>query len=277
MHHVEDRFDSSDGLSLFWQGWLPDEPKAAVVVVHGFVEHSGRYAELAEALAGQQLAVFAFDHRGHGRSAGERVLLMRFEQLIDDLDRFCRLVRQRCPVERLFVLGHSMGGTVTGLYAAGGHPVAGVILSAAAAEVGGRIFPVLRRLAPLVARVFPRLRLVRLGDRKLSRDRQVVAQFRSDPLVFHGRFPIRTGVEILRGASLLHQRVSALAAPCLFLHGTGDVVTSWRGSQWMFDRACSHDKTLRLFPGLYHDLPREPEKDQVVAEVCQWITLRTES
>lgn len=275
MDHAEDRFSAADGLSLFWQCWLPKQPQAAVVVVHGFVEHSGRYAELAEALVDRQWAVFAFDHRGHGRSAGEPVLVARFEQLTDDLDRFCRLVRRQCPVVPLFVFGHSMGGTVAGLYAAGGYGVSGVILSAAAAEVGGRVFPVLRRLAPLAARLFPRLRLVRLGDRMLSRDRQVVAQFRGDPHVFHGRFPICTGAQILRGASLLRRRVSTLTVPCLFLHGTGDVVTSWRGSQWLFDQAPSHDKTIRLFPGLYHDLLHEPEKQQILADIAHWLALRS--
>jgi len=168
-----------------------------------------------------------------------------------------------------------MGGAVAGLYAAGGYRLSGVVLSAAASEIGGHVFPVLRRVAPVVACLFPRLRVVRMGTRMLSRDRSVVEQFHSDPLVFHGRFPIRTGVEILRAAARLRRVAGRISVPCLILHGTGDAITSWRGSQHLFDQAASPDKTLRLLPGLYHDLLHEPEKQQVIDSIISWLALRT--
>ena len=78
MHHHENRFAARDGLGLYEQCWLPDaEPSAAVVVVHGINEHSGRYARLAGDLTRHGYAVYAMDLRGHGRSEGDRAMVPR--------------------------------------------------------------------------------------------------------------------------------------------------------------------------------------------------------
>jgi len=135
---------------------------------------------------------------------------------------------------------------------------------------------VLRRLAGIFGRLFPRLRVVRLGTGMLSRDPAVVEDFRNDPLVYHGRLPCRTGAEILRAARRLRHDAEPIHAPLLVLHGTADDLTDPAGSRELCDRAASPDKTLKLYPGLYHDLVHEPEKEEVMADVVAWMEERAE-
>jgi alpha-beta hydrolase superfamily lysophospholipase len=273
MSHYEDHFAARDGLSLYEQSWLPvGEPRATVVVVHGVTEHSGRYARLANDLNDRGYAVHAMDLRGHGRSAGERILVRRFDEHLDDVELFLERAATRQPDKPLFLFGHSMGGAIAGLFAATRQPhVRGVILSAPAVVVGGGVFPLLRQIAGLVSAVWPTLRLVHMGCGFISRDPAAVESFRNDPLVFHGGFPVRTGAEILRAATRLQTEAKHLTLPLLVLHGTGDKVTDVRGSRLLVARAGSPDKTLRLYPGLYHELLSEPERAQVLADLLAWL------
>ena len=111
-----------------------------------------------------------------------------------------------------------------------------------------------------------------IGSRFLSRDPAVVQDFRDDPLVCHGKFPTRTGAEILATGQQILDAAATLRVPVLLLHGTGDRVTDPGGSQLLFDRATAADKSLKLYPGLYHDLFHEPEHRQITADVLQWLT-----
>jgi alpha-beta hydrolase superfamily lysophospholipase len=273
MTHHEDRFAAGDGLTLYEQSWLPPgESRASVVVVHGVTEHGGRYARLADDLNQRGYAVHAMDLRGHGRSDGDRILIRQFDQYLDDLELFVGRVAKRQAGKPLFLFGHSMGGAIVALLAATRQPNArGVILSAPAVLVAGGVFPVLRRLAGFVSLVWPTLRLVHMGCHFLSRDAAVIEAFRNDPLVFHGGFPARTGAEILRAAERLQTAAEGLTLPLLVLHGTGDIVTDHRGSRLLVARAASTDKSLRLYPGLYHDLVNEPEREHVLADVLGWL------
>ncbi len=276
MPHSEDRFNTPDGLNLYWQCWLPEtEPLAAVVLLHGFTEHSGRYADVAQRLVGQGYAVHAMDLRGHGRSAGAAVAVDSFGQYVDDLEAFLEVVRGHTAGGPLFLFGHSMGGAILARLAATRQPdVRGIVLSAPPVRVGSHVFPILRRAASVLARVFPWLRIVSMGARFVSRDPRVVAHFRNDPLVFHGRFPIRTGAEILRAGQQIQDTAAEIRLPLLILQGTGDKVVDPKGSSLLHARAASDDKTLRLYDGLYHDLLHEPEKEQVAADLIAWLNER---
>jgi len=276
MPHYEEKFQSHDGLPLHENRWLPEgESAATVLFVHGFTEHSGRYAELAETLNRHGYAVYAMDLPGHGWSDGEPVLIRSFDQYLADLELFFESVRRREPGKPLFLFGHSMGAAIVVLFSLGREgDLAGLVVSAGALRIGGRVFPILRHLAMVTSRLAPRLRIVTFGGKMLSRDPDVVADFDNDPLVFHGRFPVCSGAEILRAARRIQREMDAVRTPLLILHGTGDRVTDPAGSRLLYARAGSTDKTLKLYDGLYHDLFHEPEKDQVTADVIEWLDAR---
>ncbi|HEY4760145.1 MAG TPA: lysophospholipase [Thermoguttaceae bacterium] len=276
MSHLEERFLGRDGLSLYQQCWLPESDcRALVIIVHGLHEHSGRYARLAADLNRSAYAVYSMDLRGHGRSAGRRAWIVSFDEFLDDAEILINRVAQRQPGKPIFLLGHSMGGLILAWLAINKPPkVKGLIFSGPAILVGGKVFPILRHFAAFFSRIWPGLSLFRLGCRFISRDPQVVEDFKRDPLVFHGAFPIRTGAEILHAAKLIQGRLPEIHLPILVMHGAGDVVADPKGAQQLYAQASSTDKTLRLYDGLYHEIFSEPERAQVVSDLLEWLNAR---
>ena len=179
------------------------------------------------------------------------------------------------PNKRLFLFGYSMGGAIVAKWAITRQvPLGGLVLVSPAVRIGRGLFPMLRQLAWLISRLMPRLRIVKIGSRFLSRNQAVVEEFNKDPLVFHGRFPVRTGAEILATMEFLTDHMESLRAPLLILHGTGDHICDPDGSRQLGHRAGSRDKTLRLYEGLYHELFSEPERDVVLADFLAWLAGR---
>jgi acylglycerol lipase len=277
MPHSQEIISGRSGLKLFLQRWLPaGDVRAAVALVHGVNEHGGRYGRLAEELNRRGIAVHAIDLRGFGRSEGERGLVLGFDEFLDDVEQLLAQTASAHPGKPLFLLGHSMGGEIAAWLTIARRPkIDGLILSAPALLVGGRVFPVLRHLAAFFSRFFPRMRLRRMGTRFMSRDPKVIEDFKNDPLVFHGKFAVRTGAEILRVVKLIRRRMEDVRVPLLVMHGTRDFVTDPNGSRHLYARASSTDKTLRLYPGLYHEIFNEPERAQVIGDLIAWIEQRS--
>src|SRR6476620_5937712 len=97
MTYATGTFVGAGETGLFYQRWTPADAEATMVVVHGYAEHSGRYAHVAAALNERGYDVWALDHRGHGRSEGVRAYVERFQMFVDDLAAFVDLVRRERP------------------------------------------------------------------------------------------------------------------------------------------------------------------------------------
>ncbi|GAB6167212.1 alpha/beta hydrolase [Thermostilla marina] len=272
-------------LQLFSRHWSPETPcKATVFGVHGICEHSGRYARLAEDLTRAGYALRMIDLRGHGKSEGPRAHVQRFDQYLDDVDAVLSELEAEGAYPD-FLLGHSMGAAIMGLYGALRRPpVKGIILSAPPVIVGGPMMPLLRYVALTISRLFPGLRLVKMntpvlmkfGAKYLSHDPRVVDDFRNDPLVYRGRLSTRLAGEVLQASRRLRKVAARFQTPLLLLHGTGDVLARAGGSELFHRLAGSHDKTLKLYPGFYHEVLSETERDRVVADVIAWLDTHLE-
>ena len=271
-------FTNRNGLKLFRRVWTPvGDTKAVVVLIHGIFEHGGRYESLAQFLVQNGYRVYALDLRGHGRSEGPPALILRFDDYLDDLEDFLVEVRRENPNTKLFLHGHSMGGAiVTWLAISRPLQTDGIILNAAALLVGGRVFPFLRHLAVGISYLFPRLRMFRFGCYFMSRDPAVREEFKNDPLCYHGSFPLRTGAEILKTIKKIRKDRKKFTFPVLLLHGTKDVITDPRGSREFFEGISSHDKKLKLYEGLYHQIHLEPEREEVMRDIVGWLNERTD-
>jgi acylglycerol lipase len=274
--HVEGRFAGVGGTSLFWQAWKPAAApgKAVLVVMHGLKDHSTRYADVAAELVKRGIAVYAFDLRGHGRSEGDRVWVEKFDDYLEDLGTFLDRVRKEEPGKPLFLFGHSMGGAIVTLYTLTREPyIQGLVLSAPAIHVD--VAGVVSGSTKALGSVFSGLPVLSLDAADFSRDPATVEDQRTDPLIYQPSGPARTAAELFRSMDRIDALADELTVPLLLMHGSADKVTDPHGSQSLYDRAKSKDKTIKLYPGLYHDILHEPEKAQVTADFVSWVDARS--
>ncbi len=265
-------FEGVDGLRLFYRAWLPeDEQKAVVILAHGFAEHSGRYDHVGRYLAGRGYAVYAPDHRGHGRSEGERAYVERFSLFVEDLHKFRNDVVR--PESAPFLIGHSMGGLIAVRYALSYQDgLAGLITSGAGLKIGGDLSPLLIALSRLIAVIAPKLPVVEpVPSDTLSHDPSVAAAYDSDPLNYRGKVKARIGAEMMRAGREALERAHELRLPMLIMHGGADSLVDPDGSRELYQKASSDDKTLKIYDGMYHEIFNEVEKEKVLAEMAAWL------
>lgn len=275
MSGSEATFAGAGGLEIFWRSWpAGGAPRAVVVIVHGAGEHSGRYEWVAAQLAARSCAVYALDHRGHGRSAGHRGLIDRLDNAVADVDRLVTIARDAHPDLPLFLLGHSMGGTVSLRYAiAHQDRLAGVILSGPLAALQNA--PAWLRMAGRALSVLaPRMGLIAVDPALVSRDPDVVAAYRSDPLILHGKLPVRTVAELAAAVEGFPSTVAAITVPTLILYGTADRICPPAGSIMLGERIGAVDRSVRAYDGLFHEILNEPERGAVMRDICAWLAER---
>jgi acylglycerol lipase len=272
--HGEGWFTGKAGVRLFYRSWAPEaQPRAIVLLVHGLAEHSGRYLNLAQELAPAGFAIYAPDHRGHGRSEGRRCYVNRFEDYVEDLDRFSGIVREAHPALKFFMVGHSLGGTIATAYAeAHQSKLAGLVLSAPALAAGASITQRDKILARIVSQLMPAAGVTRLDATAISKDTAVVKAYVTDPLVYTGKISARLGAEILRAIETdIPSHMPALTLPILIMQGTEDRLSNPQGSAMLFENISSSDKTLKRYAGLFHEIFNEPERAMVFADMRAWL------
>lgn len=269
--HEEGRFAGVGGLEIYWQSWLPEAPARAIVLIsHGGAEHSGRYAWTAGQLTKRGYAVYAIDHRGHGRSAGPRAYVDRVDNAVADLHALAELTRERHPATDVFLLGHSLGGLIALSYAlAHQDELAGLVLSAPLAVLEAN--PATRLASRLLSAAAPRLPVYKIDGTTVSRDPEVVRAYDDDPLNHRGMLPARTVGEIAATTAGFRDRLPELRLPVLTVYGTGDRLVDNAGSILVDELAGSTDSTLIAYDGLYHEVLNEPERDRVIGDIGDWI------
>lgn len=275
---ADTHFTGAGGVQLYAQRWRPrsGEPKAVVVIHHGLDDHSSRYAELATQLVHAGYAVWAFDIRGHARSAGSRASFDNVDDLLADLDAFMKLVRANEPHRKLFLYGHSLGGAVTSLYVIERQPeVGGLVIASSAITVDAP--PILAAATPILAALAPTAPALALDHTDFSQRADVVSEMDKDPLIYQPPMPARTARTALQAASRVWRSPERLTVPLLAIHGTQDRAAAPAGTRDLFARAGSRDKTLRMYDGLRHDTLREPngQGERVRAEIVEWLDAHT--
>jgi acylglycerol lipase len=270
----ESTFEGVGGLKIFYRSWLPaGAPRGVVVIVHGFNSHSGYYLWTAERLVSRGFAVYALDHRGRGRSDGERYFVEKVSHYVDDVGTLVQIAKRERPKLPVFMLGHSAGGVISCSYALDHQAeLAGLLCESFAFQVYAPDFA----LAVLkgVSHLAPHAHVLKLKTEDFSRDPRVVEAMLKDPLLENEVQPTLTVAEMVRADERLNREFSKLTLPVLILHGTADKVTRPGGSQVFYDNAGSKDKTLKLYEGYAHDLLNDVGKEQVMDDVLGWLEKR---
>jgi acylglycerol lipase len=276
--HEEGHVQGAEGIDIYWQAWLPEaEAKAVVVIAHGASEHGGRYRYVVERLVPEGYAVYAPDHRGHGRSGGKRAQLDRMAHVISDLDQVITLARERHPGRKLFLLGHSMGGCISIVYAiTHQEKLDGLALSAPLAALAAAPLP-LRLIAKALSVVLPDAGVYEVESKAVSRDPDEVRAYDEDPLNYRGKLPARTIQELTDAIARFEADTPKLTLPLLMMIGTADELVPPEGGRMVHDRASSTDKTLKTYDGFFHEIFNEPagDRDRPLDDLAEWLTAHT--
>jgi alpha-beta hydrolase superfamily lysophospholipase len=266
---------SADGTALFWRSWRSPSPRAGVVIIHGLGEHSGRYDHVGQFLAGHGFDSWAGDCRGHGRSPGPRVHVDDFGAYADDAGAFLELAAS--TAQPLFLIGHSQGGLVA-LLRARRRPegLRGVVVSSpylaghpAAAPSAGR-----RAAAKVLLRLAPSFLVASgLDTGMLSHAPGVEERYLADPLVSR-----KVSAAWFRAARVAQKEVIAgapgFAVPALVMTSGDDRLVDPAATRAWAERAPRDRTTYLEWPGLYHEMFNELEKDKVLERVAEWIEER---
>lgn len=274
----EHKFDGAEGLQIFYREWLPDagEPRGIVFILHGLCEHSGRYRHVAEALTASGFTCYGIDHRGHGKSAGTRIHLPQPQLAVEDLGRLHRIASAQYAGLPAFAFGHSLGsligmgfvlrypGRLQGLVACGA-PLHGELARPA------WLIALCLKAAPYI----PKLRLSPPGAPSvLTADADMLREWLADPLVDRGMWRVGTSAALIRLCREISRDAPAIEVPLHILHGTADQLVPASGSEFLAESVGSDDVTLKLYPGLRHELVNEVSRDDIIAEVRDWMTQR---
>ncbi len=265
---------AKDGLSLYYRERLPEGARAHVVLVHGVSEHYGRYRWVEDTLAAQGIGLSMIDLRGHGQSEGARIHVNHFEEYLDDLDVLFEHVEAHAK-GRIFLVGHSLGGLISVRYTQTRRPrIRGLITSGAALKATLKPPPPVFAALRAINMVYSKARvpgMVKLE--KISRDPEIVRRYRDDPLV--PKF-LTTGFGIasMKAMAASMRDAHLIDVPALLMHGGDDVLVDKSASEELFRGLRVADRTLKIYPRLYHEIFNEPEKQSVLSDVTRWIAER---
>ncbi|MEO6407147.1 MAG: lysophospholipase [Burkholderiaceae bacterium] len=275
---------TEDGLALHVREWPATTLPAhgTVLVVHGLGEHIGRYEHVAQTLSRAGWRVIGYDQRGHGASDGARGVLAHADALLNDLARVIDAVRAARPGP-VVLLGHSLGGLVAARFVAGSvdgtaderawaREVDALVLSSPALNAG--MSSAQRLLLAATAPLTPNLAVGNgLKPEWLSRDPAVVQAYGDDPLV-HDRITPRLAQFIVDAGTRVQQRAPRWRVPTLLLYAGADRCVAPAGSATFTAAAPAGVMTAREWPALFHEIFNEPEREEVMAVLVEWLGAR---
>ena len=270
----ESSFEGVGGLKIATRSLQPEgKPRAVMILVHGFNAHSGYMEWPAEQFTANGFASYALDHRGRGKSEGERFYVEEFKDYLADLDTLVNIARSENPGLPVYMIGHSAGGVIATSYTYEHQDeISGLICHSFAFDVG---LPHLVQLAlEGVGKLLPHVHVFSLNNADFSRDPVAVERMNNDPLIHKESQPAETARVMLLAADALREHMPNFKVPVLIIHGSLDKATRPAGSQYFYDHAGSTDKTLKIYEGHFHDLLADVDKEKVMSDILAWLDER---
>lgn len=252
-------FPGSEG-RIAYRIWSADgSPRRLVVIVHGYAEHGGRYTHVAEELAARGAMVCAPDHIGHGESEGERALIVDFERVVDDLHTLVGIISEQHPGLPTVMVGHSMGGLLTGRYAER-YPdrLAGVAFLGAVLGDWPWARDVLENGIPDESS----------DPAGMSSVEETAREYADDPLVYHGSYKRPLLEAEVAALDRFNAELERMTMPVMFLHGAADPFVPFRTSMAAVKQMPTKDLTVRVYPDARHELVNEFNRDEVIAALA---------
>jgi len=277
MNMTEHTMTSSDGTSLFYRAWIPERPtNKALLLFHRGHEHSGRWREVVELLNLEDVAIFAWDARGHGNSPGERGSADNLMVVIKDVDAFVRHISRAhsIPLENMVVLAHSVGAvTVAAWVHDFAPPIRGLILGTPAFRVKLYVplaIPFLRLKQRLFGKGYVKSYV---KARMLTHDPEQAAAYQADTAIFR-QIAINVLLDLFDTSTRLLADAGAITTPTLLLTAGADWVVKVLPQRQFFERLSSPIKEIEHYPDMYHAIFSEKGRKQVVERVRRFVVER---
>jgi alpha-beta hydrolase superfamily lysophospholipase len=256
--------------------WYSQTPKANLLLQHGLGEYSERYVwqynQLIPKLVANGFNVYAIDLPGHGESIGER-------GLVDLNDALMHHLAARTAIEGdlpTVLFGHSLGGLITAAsLVANPTGVVAAVLSSSAMQSPSKAWE--RILSKVVTAINPSgdMPLPRPGEEALTRDLELLKLIAADDRMYHGKARNLVARTVLELSDFVWSKIDSWQTPTLIIHGDKDLSTNHLQSIALMDAIPAKDKTLKIYPGGFHELLNDLEKDKVEADVFDWLEART--
>ncbi|MFO7942871.1 MAG: alpha/beta hydrolase [Anaerolineales bacterium] len=273
--HTEGTYQEPHGKEIFHQAWTPREsPRGILLILHGLKEHSGRFVNMVDYFVPAGFAIYGFDLPGHGRSGGTRTYIHKFQEYVDILQFFSQKVRDRHPQTPIFLYGHSLGTLISLAHLLEDQTnYRGAILSGSLFTIPEETSPLLISLGKVLSTLLPKLRILPIDMEAISRDPNVVKEYREDPLVFQGNTTARLGAEMMKAIQKVQDRAHEIKLPILILQGGLDRLVDPFAAESLFQTISSPDKTLKVYEGYFHELHNEPHDDRikVFQDLMTWL------
>ncbi len=295
---------ASDGLKLSSYKFIPAKPKAAFLILHGSIEHATRYFNFASFLEKAGIAVYTFDQRGHGATAKDDADVAYFSdrddgwhQSIADIMQIIALIREEQPKLTLTVFGHSMGSFLLRTLIAE-HPNAadkavicgtgdaapfligfGKFLSNAFVKLKGRKTRSNLVHTLVYGTLNNRIKNPRTPFDFITHDEKVVDAYIADPRCGN-LVTVEYAREMLSGIQLIGKKQSFENVnkdmPMLIVSGEDDPLAGKNRVDFNkvvagYEKAGIKNLTLKVYPGMRHEVLNEIGKEIVYQDICDFI------
>ncbi|MCB1142441.1 MAG: lysophospholipase [Leptospiraceae bacterium] len=276
--HKESNFNSStDHAKIYYQSWTKPNPETAIVIQHGFGEHSGRYGHLLDAIQDQNVSVYGIDSRGHGRSEGKRGHVDQFQHYVDDLAELIHIAKEDSKLDKIVLLGHSLGGVISLQYACevnNQDHLRGLVVSSPGLKVKMDFEKEVKKFAAeVLSSIMPAMTIdANLDVNFLSHDKSEIEKYQKDPLV-HGKISFQMGANLFHLNKAMKTKSHLIKVPILMIHGEADGIADVVGTTRFFEHVESKIKKLVVYPGLYHELMNElpQDREKVLKDISDFI------
>ncbi len=268
---MEFNWQTKDGINLFGKEWKIENPKAVIILIHGFGEHIMRYDGLAQYYNAKGYALIGCDHRGHGQSAGLRGHTPDYQFFMEEIDDLIEVCQKRYPSIPVVIYGHSMGGNIALNYMLGNpsKAIKKMIVTSPWISLMEEPSAFMKWVASWARKIIPTFSQGKKIGTYISRVQEEVDKYVNDPLN-HGTISLSLAHGMFESCRRLIQYRGDLPVPALIMHAGDDLITS-RDSTIQFCEGLTSEVEMKIWPGLYHEIHNESIREQVYDFTIDWL------
>ncbi|MCE7741588.1 MAG: alpha/beta hydrolase [Candidatus Heimdallarchaeota archaeon] len=272
MKYTDDFFTGGENHQIYYQSWIPDKPKAIVQIIHGGVEHVGRYKHLVDYLVTKNFAVYGNDHRGHGKSEGRRNHSKSLEDMVDDCNKLTQIIQKENKDIPIFIVGHSMGSLLAQRFAIKHQKeMKGLILSGTGTQVPP-LPTFLNIFARIIVKVLPTFKgPAGIIPEELSSDPESVEDYVTDPLINYKQATVRYGLNLIDHYKDVKEKISTIKIPILIQKGELDTMII--NLDELTEDLKNTDLTVIIYKNGKHEMYTEikEKREEAFADLVKWL------